>query len=318
MAEKPLENVVVLGPQGTYTERVAKKHWGRRAKYKYAYNISSIFKDVSEKKATYGVIPVEDSAEGDVTLSLDFLRKNNLYIVKELQLHVTHCLLAKKGKEAIKIIASHPQALRHCQRYLAMNFDKADQRQTSSTAEAARLASTDPTIGAIAAEGVKTHYHLNVISRDVHDRGCNTTRFFILARKPVKPKGSVKTSIIVDIPEDRPGVLYQILGEFARRGINLTKIISRPSRGILGEYVFHIDFQGSEEDTKVKNALKAIEKVAAVRRLGSYSLEVEKPIKIGKTTPKKVKSQVTMEDLRLMEPSFEFWKNEEDQAYNSY
>lgn len=313
MARKSFKKVAILGPRGTHTERAA-RYWGQRAKLKYVRvsDIRSIFEHVSKKKATYGVIPIEDSVEGDITLSFDLLKDYDLYIVGEIQAFVTHCLLAKKGKEAIKTIASHPQALAHCRRYIEMNFPKVALRQTGSTAEAARLASTDPTIGAIANESVANIYGLNVISRDTHDYGNNTTRFLVLAREQVRPKGPAKTSILVDPPEDRPGVLYQLLRGFADRMLNLTKIVSRPMRGILGEYTFYIDFLGNQEDQKVKEAFNDIEKEAAIRNFGSYKMKImPKPIL------KKAKSQVTMDELRLMEPSLRFWESEEDKIYDS-
>lgn len=306
--------IAVLGPKGTHTERVAKHYWQKRqVTIKRLSSIPAIFEYVNKGKARYGIIPVEDSVEGDVPLSFDFLRNYDLYVVRELHTKLTHCLLAKKGEKEIKTIASHPQALAHCRRYLERFFPNIELKETPSTAEAARLASTDSTIGAIADEKTADIYGLNVISKEVHDFGYNTTRFLVIARKSVKPKGPAKTSIIIDIPKDRPGILHQLLGEFSKRKINLTKIMSRPSRRMLGEYVFFIDFECNEKDPKVKAAYRAIERVAAIKSLGSYPLPIEIESKI-----EKMESQVTMEDLRLMEPSFKFWENEEDQVYDSY
>ncbi|MEW6222375.1 MAG: prephenate dehydratase [Candidatus Hadarchaeota archaeon] len=290
-------SVAVLGPRGTNTEEVAKKHW-KRARLVFAKDLPEIFEKVEEGKTTYGVIPVEDSVEGDVTLSFDLLRSHDLNIVKELHLPVTHCLAARGGKDKIKVIASHPQALAHCRVYLKENFPNVEQRQVTSTGEAAKQAAKDATTGAIASERAAKIYKLNVISREVHDRGSNTTRFFVISRKPVRPKNSAKTSIIVDIPKDYPGALYQILAEFANRGINLTKILSRPARGVLGEYIFYVDFEGSTKDSKVKKALKSIEQKAAVRILGSYSY----PTRVIALRPT-LKSQVSNVEVNLMSSS---------------
>ena len=306
--------IAVLGPEGTNAEKAAREIW-KSQKFMYAPSIPDVFELVSKKQATYGVVPVEDSVEGDVPFTLDCLMHHDLYIIKEIQHPVTHCLLAKTDNEkTIKVIASHPQPLAHCRRFLDANFPQAERRSVSSTAQAARLASSDPTIGALASEWVAKIYGLKVLRKEIHDRGSNTTRFFVLARKPVRPRGSAKTSIIVDLPEDQPGALYRILAEFAKREINLTRIVSRPARGILGEYVFYIDLEGNQADMKVKEAFEAIKKMAIVRTLGSYSIKVVPK----ETVIKKAGSKVSIDNLRLMASSLQFWNSEEDRIYDTF
>lgn len=303
--------VAVLGPEGTNTHKAAEEIWGSR-KFEYVSDISNIFGMVSKKQATYGLVPVEDSVQGDVPFTLDCLMRNDLYVIREIQFPVTHCLLSKGYEKTIKVIASHPQALAHCRRYLDANFPGLERRPTSSTAQAARLASSDSTIGALASEWVADTYGLKVQRREIHDRGSNTTRFFVLARKPVRPRGRAKTSIIVDLPEDQPGALHRILVEFARRKINLTRIVSRPARGKLGEYVFYIDLDGNQEDKEVKDAFEAIKKMATIRSLGSYSVKYVPK----KNAVKETGYKVPIDNLRLMASSLQFWNSEEDRIYD--
>lgn len=300
--------IAVLGPRGTNAEEAVIERWGRNVELLYG-TIPEVFDYVDKRKAVYGVVPIEDSVEGDVPLTYDLLRSYDLFVVEELLLPVTHYLLVKEKRENIKSIASHPQALAHCRRYLQENFPNAKLITTSSTAEAARLASIDPTIGAIANKRAAKIYNLKVVDREVHDHGSNVTRFPVLSKKPKEPKGPAHTFIIVDLPKDKPGSLCEILTKFAIQGINLTKIVSRSARGILGEYIFFINFKGDQNNYKVKKALEAISQISAVKILGSY---VQYKIKKRKTV---VKSQITTEDLRLMEPSLSFWKSSSLGAY---
>jgi prephenate dehydratase len=303
------KTIAVLGPKGTFTEKVALERW-KNARFLYAKHFEGVFELVENKKAEYGVIPTEDSVEGDVLLSLDLLRRYDVYIVEELRLEVIHCLLGKGKVEDLKIITSHPQALSHCRKYLDSNFPGLDIQPSLSTAHAAQRASLDPKIGAIADERVASLYGLNILRREIHDSGSNITRFFVIASSPSIPEGEAKTSIIIYPSEDRPGVLYEILREFAERRINLTRIVSRPSGRTLGEYVFFIDFEGSQKTRKVRSALSSVEKLSAVRairNLGSYSIG----------TRKKEERAPKLNPSQLIRKTFSFWENEEDRIYDS-
>ncbi len=296
------EEIAVLGPRGTNTERAVEAlgNLRRGAKLKYLYPIAEVFEYVSAHPKAVGVVPVEDSMEGDVPFVLDLLRRHdNLYVIGEIRLPVVHHLLAKsEDLGRIKIIASHHQALSHCRNYLKENFPNAELRETPSTGAAAELATSDPSVAAIAGMEAARIYGLKVVRENIHDQGTNYTRFFVLSQRRICVGKARKTSIMIELPEDRPGILHEILGEFARRSINLTRIESRPDRGVLGEYVFFIDLEGRLSDPKVKAALHAVEeKRAYVRVFGSYGVrEIPR-----KAVVKETSSQLTRDELRLVE-----------------
>ncbi|HHY45951.1 MAG TPA: prephenate dehydratase [Firmicutes bacterium] len=177
-------------------------------------------------------------------------------------------------------ILSHPQALAQCRNYLAAHFPNATQRATTSTAEAAREVASrkgaKPFCAAIGTLRAAQLYGLSIIARDIQDVPENETRFILLARGKRAPRtGHDKTSIAFSTVRDRPGALYSILEEFAVRSINLTKIESRPTKRMLGEYIFFVDCEGHEDDPAVREAIKALEpKTSYIKILGSYPVNV--------------------------------------------
>lgn len=269
-------NVAVLGPKGTNTEEVAKKRWDKDANIHYFMDISEIFDSVMKGEMDYGIVPIEDNIEGDVRGTLNLFRTYEVFITEELYQEVKHSLLAKGRKEDIRRIFSHPQALAHCRLYLNEKFPNIYRQSVSSTAEAAKMASEDPSIGAIANERNAKVYGLNILEKDIHDWGSNTTKFFCIKDSPEPPKGPAKTSIIIYPQLDRPGILYEILEKFKKKNINLTWIESQPSWGELGEYLFYLTFKGSKADPDIQSLLNSIEDmdvVKMIRYLGSYSYD---------------------------------------------
>lgn len=265
--------IAVLGPKGTNTEEVAKKHWGNDANLRFFDDVSGIFDSVMNGEVDYGIVPVEDNIEGDVRGTLDLFRTHEVFITEELQQEVKHWLLAKRDKENIKKIVSHPQALAHCRLYLNKNFPNIPRVPVLSTAKAAEMASEDDSIGAIANERNAEIYGLKIISEDIHDWGSNTTKFFCIKATPEIPKqGPFRTSILIYPKSDHPGVLCDILEKFKKEKINLTQIESQPSWGKLGKYVFYLTFEG-KEDYRVKEMLESLEDIETVRNLGSYLYE---------------------------------------------
>jgi prephenate dehydratase len=195
----------------------------------------------------------------------------------------------------IKKIYIHPQTYAQCEHYLEKNYPHCEFIETSSNGKSAELLLSSCKSGevclplkgtsgqarlqryacisgqaAVVPELAAKIYKLKIIQKDIQDNKFNVTRFIVLAENGVRKTGYDRTSIALYPQIDRPGLLYDLLGEFAKRKINLTKIESRPSKGKLGDYIFFIDFQGHIEDLKVKEALKALEKVAFLRILGSY------------------------------------------------
>lgn len=265
-------SIGVLGPQGTYSEKAALL-WSRgqpKASLVYFPDFEEILVAVEEGRVDAGIVPVENSLEGAVTAVMDLLLRLDVAIVGEVNLPIRHCLVGQ-GQGEIKVILSHPQALAQCRQYLHEHFPGAEIRTTGSTSHAARLAQEFPEMAAIAGQEAAQRYGLKILAREIQDAEDNVTRFIVAGKSCAAPTGRDKTSLIIYLDKDRPGALYSILGEFASRSINLTRIESRPSRKGLGDYYFYIDLEGHMNDTALGEAIGAVkEKAAMVRVLGSY------------------------------------------------
>ncbi len=232
-----------------------------------------------EGEVDYGVIPIEDSVEGNVNGVIDHFRTHDVFIENEFLLDVEHCLLGSTKVEDLKVIGSHPQALGHCRNFLKANFPNLETKGVSSTADAARMASKDSSFGAIANERCAEIYGLKIFRRNIHDYGMNETRFLSITNEPISPVGQAKTSFLVYPKEDRPGLLLDVLTEFARQNINLSKIVSRPSRGSLGDYIFYLDVDITQVDPRFKSVVKHIaelEEINQIRSIGSYTCITKK------------------------------------------
>ncbi|MHC1567634.1 MAG: prephenate dehydratase [Candidatus Syntropharchaeia archaeon] len=263
----------ILGPEGTFSEKAAEK-WiksGRSGEIRYYDDIFDVVQALMEKEIDQGIIPIENSLEGSVGITLDILREFDVNIIGEVSVQVKINLLSKGNLSDIRVILSHPQALAQCRRFIRKNFRNVEIRTTGSTAHAAKLAEEFEEMAALASEESAEKYNLKVLCENVQDQE-SVTRFIVLGREKTKPTGRDKTSLLIYL-SDRPGALYEVLGEFARRGINLTKIESRPSKKALGDYMFHIDCEGHFEEERIREALLAIEKkVEMLKVLGSYPM----------------------------------------------
>jgi prephenate dehydratase len=262
----------VLGPQGTYSEKAALLWCKERVGASLAYfpDFEGVLESVRAGEVEAGIVPVENSLEGAVTTVMDLLLRLDVVIVGEVNLPIRHCLVGR-GRGEVKVILSHPQALAQCRQYLHEHFPGAEIRTTGSTSHAARLAQEFPEMAAIAGQEAAERYKLKILAREIQDASDNITRFIVVGREGVGASGRDKTSLIIYLDKDRPGALFAILEEFARRNINLTRIESRPSRKGLGDYYFYIDLEGHIHDQTVGEAVAAARgKAAMVRVLGSY------------------------------------------------
>ncbi|MEW6592721.1 MAG: prephenate dehydratase [Candidatus Hadarchaeota archaeon] len=267
--------VGVLGPHGTYSEQAARNHFGDAAKLVYFQLITDIAEAVAKGKIDCGIIPVESLREGSVGEALDALAWEDIKVQAEMVLTVTYSLLGIKGarKKNITQVLSHPQAIAQCRDFLRKHLPKAEVMEVSSTARAAeRVAKLrQPQMAAIGSSALARLYGLEVMSKNIQTSDLNQTRFFYISKSDGKRTGKDKTSIVFYTAKDKPGILHKILGEFANRGINLTKIESRPSKKALGDYLFFIDLEGHRADPKVKEALNALKnKTAMLKVIGSY------------------------------------------------
>ncbi|SDF96151.1 prephenate dehydratase [Methanolobus vulcani] len=277
----------VLGLKGSYSEKAAKQWIARNVcgddnSLEHCSDIQDVFSLLENKKCEIGVVPLENSIEGSVGITLDLLLEKDVNIIGETIVTIEHCLLSRGKKEDIRVILSHPQGLGQCRNFLKKTFPLAELRTTGSTSHAAKLATEFEEMAAIASPETADVYNLDILMPNIQDRKHNHTRFVVITRsettenmikslKQADPYSTYKTSIIVYLDRDRPGALYSILGEFARNNINLTRIESRPSKKVLGDYVFYIDLEGNISDDIIKDAIYNIESsVGMLKMLGSY------------------------------------------------
>lgn len=262
--------VSYLGPEATFTHQAAKEKFGESVTFIPSISISGVFDRVETGETNYGVVPIENSAEGVVTHTLDLFIDSDLKICSELILKISHNLLSNNSLNEIKRVYYHPQALAQSRIWLENNLSNIDYIEVSSTAEAAKRAVTEDGAAAIASLLAARMYNLNVVIRGVEAGKENYTRFLIIGRDISAPTGDDKTSILFSI-KDRIGALHDMLVPFAKHGINLTKIESRPSKTRVWEYVFFLDLQGHIEDEPVKAALSELEENCLfLKALGSY------------------------------------------------
>ncbi len=269
--EQPLR-IAFLGPLGTFTQTAALKHFGHSVVAVPLANIDDVFREVEAGSVNYGVVPVENSSEGMVNHTLDSFLDSNLRIIGEVELRIHHHLLVAEGtrEDAISRIYSHQQSLAQCRKWLDANFPKAERVAVSSNAEAARRIKGEWHSAAIAGETAAELYGLTKRHQRIEDNPNNTTRFLIIGPEPIPASGDDKTSIMISV-KNAAGALYGLLEPFHRRGINLTRIESRPSRNDIWTYVFFIDFEGHQDDAVVQEVITELEpQMRAIKWLGSY------------------------------------------------
>jgi chorismate mutase / prephenate dehydratase len=268
--EHPLR-VAHLGPEGTFSEAAAWKHFGGSPTLLPLHSFDEVFHAVEAEAVDYGVVPVENSTEGAINRSLDLLLSNNVSVCGEVNLRVRHNLMSRATDfSQIKRIYSHSQSLGQCADWLARHAPELERHAVSSNAEAARLAQEDAEAGAIAGEIAAQRYGLNILFSNIEDDSSNTTRFLVIGKHDAGPSGVDKTSLVCSAP-NRPGAVYGLLQPFAEQKVSMTKLESRPSRTGLWEYVFYIDIEGHREDPAVRAALNSLEDRAGfVKILGSY------------------------------------------------
>lgn len=266
--------VAYLGPEATFTHMAAMQKFGECAKYIPSSSIEEVFLEVEKGRVHYGVVPIENSIEGVITSTLDMFVNSSLKICAEILLHIRHNLLSKKPIEQIDKVYSHPHAFAQCREWLKKNLPHAQYIHMYSTADAVKKAKEEDA-SAIASSLASTIYALPILCEGIEDYVHNYTRFLVIGKQHVPPTGEDKTSILFCL-KDEVGALYKALEPFAKCGINLTKIESRPSRRQAWEYIFFLDMQGHIEEENVKRALFELDKKATfLKILGSYPRERE-------------------------------------------
>lgn len=267
--EEPLK-VAYLGPEGTFTQAAAIKHFGHSAECIGQVSISDVFREVEAGSFNYGVVPVENSTEGVVTHTLDSFAQSNLQISGEVALRIHHHFLSNVDPKKITKVYSHPQSLGQCRQWLDANWPNIQRIPVSSNAEAALRASKESDAAAIAGDAAAELYEVEKLAVSIEDMPDNTTRFLIIGRKQTQSSGDDKTSLMVS-SRNEPGALYHVLEPFHKAGVSLTRIETRPSKSGTWNYNFFIDFEGHVENQGVSGVLKDVSSaVSELKVLGSY------------------------------------------------
>ncbi len=263
--------VSCLGPEGTFSHLASRRIFGESCEYLLEPSIDTVFNSVEKGSAHFGVVPLENTIEGTVGITHDMLMESDVRIYGELYFDIHQNLLSKvKDLGKIKTLYTHPMPLAQSRSWIARNLPGVKIIDTSSTSEAARLAADSKDSAAIGAAEAAKIYGLNVLGKKIEDTKGNQTRFLVISLDKSPRSGNDKTSVICAI-SDAVGALNNILRPFSTKGLNLSKIQSRPKRNAEWEYVFYIDFDGHEDDPDVKSVLKKIEKQAVfLKTLGSY------------------------------------------------
>ncbi len=265
-----------LGPPGTFSdEAVSRCDLAAGGEAVPFATLPEAYEAALAGEVDGALLPIENSLEGSITTVLDLLvHRPGLRIRREVLLPVRQYLLAPPGVrlEDVTRVLSHPQPLGQCARFLREKLPAATLEATRSTTDAAaKVAAGEPGTAAIGSRAAAQRYGLAILAEDIQDSFENLTRFVLMAREDEAPTGADRTSIAFTLDRDRPGGLYEVLGEFARRGLNLSKIESRPTRESMGHYVFFLDFEAHRRDAAGAEALAGVlARVDRLHLLGSY------------------------------------------------
>lgn len=268
--EQPLK-IAYLGPQGTFTQSAALKHFGHSVSTLPLSSIPDVFTSVELGHADYGLVPVENSTEGVISHTLDMFLDSHLKVCGEVEIQIHHHLANRsQAVEDIEFIYSHQQSFAQCRRWLDQNIPAIERIPVSSNAEAARLASTESNAAAICGLPAVDIFNLKVCFENIEDLADNTTRFVIIGKQDVSPSGNDKTSLLISA-KNYPGALLGLLQPLANNNISMNKIESRPAPAKKWEYVFFIDIDGHQQSADVSQALTELKNQAALFKiLGSY------------------------------------------------
>jgi chorismate mutase/prephenate dehydratase len=272
--QEPLK-IGYLGPEGTHSQQAVYKHFGHSIHGLPLASIEEVFQEVEAGHADFGVVPVENSTQGTIQSTLDMFLTSKLKICGEVELRVHQHLLSRNGQiEGIERVYSHPQSFAQCKAWLRQYLPKAEKIPVSSNAEAARRARSSDDAAAIAGISAANVYGLKSIAGPIEDRPDNTTRFLVIGRELFPTSGNDRTSLLVFI-KDQPGALYHVLAPFAKHGLSMNRIESRPGHTGLWQYAFFIDIGGHVHEEAMRRALDELAEYAQeVKVLGSYPVAI--------------------------------------------
>jgi chorismate mutase/prephenate dehydratase len=263
--------VAYLGPAGTFSEQAVYQQFGSAVETLPCVSIDEVFRATEAGTADFGVVPVENSSEGAVNRTLDLLLATTTIISGEVSIPVHHSLMTRTGSmDGVKVVCAHSQALAQCQVWLNLHHPNIERRAVASNAEAAVLASQDPTVAAIASEMAGEQYQLGVVQAHIQDDPHNRTRFVVIGSLQTGPSGQDQTSLVLAVP-NKAGAVYNLLAPLAKHGVSMTRFESRPARIGTWEYYFYVDIEGHVHNPAVARALEELKDNAAFFKvLGSY------------------------------------------------
>jgi len=272
--QEPLK-IGFLGPEGTHSQQASFKHFGHSIHGLPLASIEEVFQEVEAGNADFGVVPVENSTQGTIQSTLDMFLTSKLKISGEVELRVHQHLLSRSGRiEDIERVYSHPQSFAQCKAWLREYLPKAEKIAVSSNAEAARRARNADDAAAIAGASAGNVYGLKNVAGPIEDRPDNTTRFLVIGRELFTPSGNDRTSLLIFI-KDQPGALYNVLSPFAKRGLSMNRIESRPGHTGRWQYAFFVDIGGHVQEEAMRDALEELQELAhEVKVLGSYPVAI--------------------------------------------
>ncbi|WXU00819.1 MAG: Bifunctional chorismate mutase/prephenate dehydratase [Catillopecten margaritatus gill symbiont] len=266
--------VAYLGPEGTFTQEAALKHFGHAVSTLDCGGIDEIFQEVENSNANYGVVPIENSSNGVIGGTVDMLYSQDLKVCGEVEIAIQHQLMSADQTQEIKVIYAHQQALDQCRRWLDNHYPKAELSAVASNALAARMVKDEPNAAAIASEAALSLYGLERIAKNIQDKTGNVTRFLVLGKEEVPPSGNDKTSLLI-VTKHETGALLELLEPFKANNINMLQLARHPIPGVKWEYLFLIDIEGHQQESHVQKALAEVsEKTLKMTVLGSYPVAV--------------------------------------------
>lgn len=262
--------VAYLGPAYSYSHLAALDRFGQSVELVPVASISAVFEEVSRGHANFGLAPLENSTDGRIADTLENFTRLPLKICGEVQLWIHHCLLGRCARADVTEVYSKPQAISQCRNWLARHLPQARIVELTSTSTAAELAQDKPGAAAIASRQAGVHYGLDVLAENIEDNQANMTRFAVIGDQSGTRTGRDKTAVMFEI-EHRPGALADAMSIFKRNRLNMTWIESFPIPRQQGGYLFFVEFDGHENDARVRKALASLErKSLRFETLGSY------------------------------------------------
>lgn len=264
--------VAFQGEPGAFSEQAAIEFFGRSASTHPNETFDSVFSSVTEDRTRFGIVPVENSSEGSISRVYDLFLDHDVKVTGETALRIVHCLIVAPGVTLgdIKRVYSHPQALGQCHTFLS--HLGVELIPSYDTAGSVKQLKEQGARDAAAVAGVRAAelYGMDILAQGIEDSQNNYTRFFILSKRPMSPSGRDKTSVVFSVKHE-PGHLFEALKVMSDRGVNLTKIESRPTRQKPWDYNFYLDFEGHHEEPHFAEALEAMSHHCVfLRVLGSY------------------------------------------------